>query len=193
MQIDADSRFLWRFPPRRLEAESIRDSVVSVSGSMNPQMGGPGFSAFEIQFENVRHYFPRKSFGPTEWRRMVYMTKVRQERESTFGAFDCPDGSQVIPDRGRSTTPLQALNLFNSLFMMQQADILAKRIDKETLIHVREKQQLTYAKIQKAYQLCYSRKPSARELSNALGFIDKHGMTQFCRAMLNSNEFLFIP
>ncbi|MEZ6135449.1 MAG: DUF1553 domain-containing protein [Pirellulaceae bacterium] len=70
----------------------------------------PGFSPFEIEMENVRHYHAKKSFGPEDWRRMIYMTKVRQEREQVFGAFDCPDASMVVPG-SRSTTPLQALNL----------------------------------------------------------------------------------
>ena len=52
---------------------------------------------------------------------MIYMTKVRQELDSVFGLFDCPDGNQVMPKRSRSTTPLQALNLFNSTFVLQQA------------------------------------------------------------------------
>ena len=54
MKIDATSRFLWRFPPRRLEAEGIRDSMLSVSGVLDLKMGGPGFSGFEVEKENVR-------------------------------------------------------------------------------------------------------------------------------------------
>ncbi|MCA9267351.1 MAG: DUF1553 domain-containing protein, partial [Planctomycetales bacterium] len=112
--VDATSRLLWRFPPRRLEAEAIRDSVLAVSGALDLRMGGPGFSGFEVEAENVRHFHPKTSYGPDDWRRMIYMTKVRQEQESVFGAFDCPDASQVAPKRSRSTTPLQAFNLFNS-------------------------------------------------------------------------------
>lgn len=190
---DAGSRLLWRFPPRRLEAESIRDSMVTVSGAFNPTSGGPGFSAFEVQMENVRHYFPKKNYGAEDWRRMVYMTKIRQERESTFGAFDCPDGSQVMPSRSRSTTPLQALNLFNSEFVLQQAEVFAKRLETDVQLHVREERELIEARVQRAYELCYSRKPSARELASAGKFIQQQGLQQFCRALLNSNEFLFIP
>ena len=58
---------------------------------------------------------------------MVYMTKVRLEKDSVFGVFDCPDGSSVMPKRSRSNTPLQALNLFNSNFVMQQASLLEMR------------------------------------------------------------------
>ncbi|HIA18033.1 MAG TPA: DUF1553 domain-containing protein, partial [Planctomycetaceae bacterium] len=131
MRLDADCRWLWRFPPRRLEAEAIRDSLLFVAGSLDGSMGGPGFSGFEVQQENVRHYFPKKNYGPADWRRMIYMTKVRQELDSVFGLFDCPDANQVVPKRSRSTTPLQALNLFNSTFVVQQAQILSKRLERE--------------------------------------------------------------
>ena len=123
---DADARLLWRFPPRRLVAEAIRDSMLTVSGSLDPRMGGPGFKVFEVVMENVRHYFPRKTFGPAQWRRMVYMTKFRQEHDEVFGAFDCPDGNQVVSRRTRSTTPLQAMNLLNGHFVLQQAEQLLR-------------------------------------------------------------------
>ena len=128
LAVDAGSRLLWRFPPRRLEAEAIRDCVLQVSGALNRAAGGPGFKVFEVQQETVHHYFPKTQWGPTEWRRMIYMTKIRQEQDPVFGIFDCPDGGQVMPSRSRSTTPLQALNLLNSGFMLQQAQILADRI-----------------------------------------------------------------
>nr|MBC8289155.1 DUF1549 domain-containing protein [Planctomycetota bacterium] len=70
LAIDAASRLLWRFPPRRLEAEAIRDSILATSGVLDLTMGGPGFSGFEVQMENVRHFFPKKNYGPADWRRM---------------------------------------------------------------------------------------------------------------------------
>ncbi len=185
LAIDADSRLLWRFPPRRLEGEGIRDCMLAVSGKLNPVMGGPGFSAFEIEMENVRHYFPKKSFGPNDWRRMVYMTRVRQERDSVFGVFDCPDNSQVTPKRSRSTTPLQALNLLNSHFVMEQAKFFAERLtasesDSAKRIHL-------------AYELCFGREPDEAEIAEAEAFVQRTDWTQFARAMLNANEFVFIP
>lgn len=185
MQIDATSRLLWRFPPRRLEAEAIRDSILAVSGKLDLTMGGPGFSAFEISLENVRHYFPKKNYGPEDWRRMVYMTRVRQERDSVFGVFDCPDASQVTPLRSRSTTPLQALNLFNSRFVMQQAEFLAQRLDDES--------ETPEAKIRLAYRLCFGRTPAAQEVAAAMQFVEATDGVQFARALLNANEFVFIP
>jgi hypothetical protein len=185
LRVDAGSRWLWRFPPRRLEAEGIRDSMLSVSGTLDLRMGGAGFSAFEIEPENVRHYFPKTSYGPDDWRRMIYMTKVRQERDSVFGLFDCPDGSQVVPVRSRSTTPLQALNLLNSPFVMQQAGFFARRLEREA--------ETTEERIRLAYQLCFGRLPDPDETGHAAEFIAATDLKQFTRAMLNANEFLFIP
>ncbi|MGB0644027.1 MAG: DUF1549 domain-containing protein, partial [Akkermansiaceae bacterium] len=112
-RIDASSRFFWRFPPRRLEAEAIRDGMLSVAGTLDRKMGGQGFHLFDVDRENVVHYHAKDETGPAEWRRMIYLFKIRQEQDAVFGSFDCPDGNQVIPTRSRSTTPLQALNLFN--------------------------------------------------------------------------------
>ena len=98
-----------------MAAEAIRDNMLAVSGVLDLKSGGPGFDGFEVQMENVRHFFP-KNCTAGDWRRMIYMTKVRQERESVFGVFDCPDASRAVAKRSRSTTPLQALNLFNSRF-----------------------------------------------------------------------------
>jgi len=186
MRVDAASRLLWRFPTRRLEAEAIRDSVLAVTGALDlKNAGGPGFDAFEVQMENVRHYYPRKDYGPQDWRRMVYMTKVRQEREHVFGVFDCPDASMVVPRRSRSTTPLQALNLFNSGFVMQQAGLFAQRLEREG--------KTVPQRIERAWLLCFQRPVTAEELADSKMFIQQEGMQPFARAMLNANELVFIP
>ena len=152
-------------------------------------MGGPGFSGFEVQMENVRHFFPKKSYGPADWRRMIYMTKVRQEQESVFGAFDCPDASQVMASRSRSTTPLQALNLLNSTFVLQQAELFAKRLEKAEGQVVRGEG----ARAALAFELAFGRPATANEVSAASSFASQHGWPALCRALLNSNEFLFVP
>lgn len=182
---DAAARLLWRFPPRRLEAEAIRDSLLAVTGKLATRLGGPGFSGFEVEIENVRHYFPKTQFGPADWRRMIYMNRVRQEREAVFGVFDCPDFNQVVPQRTRSTTPLQALNLFNSAFVWQQAEFFAERLSAggdsvpET--------------IARAYELVYNRPPEPDEIDAAREFIEQTDWRQFARVLFNTNEFVLIP
>ena len=189
---DAGTTLWWRFPSRRLTAESIRDSMLKVSGTLRSEMGGPGFSAFEIEFENVRHYFPKENYTSDDFRRMVYMTKVRQEKDAVFGVFDCPDGSQVQPNRSRSTTPRQALNLFNSSFTLQQAQHFADAILRDVSDPQDGAEFVTVA-----YRRTYGRRPTAMEISDAQEFMaslgEPQGRIQFCRALLNSNEFLFIP
>jgi hypothetical protein len=157
-----------------------------VTGALNLQTTGPGFSAFEVQLENVRHYFPRQSFGPPEWRRMVYMTRVRQQRDAVFGAFDCPDAASSVSARTRSTTPLQALNLFNSDFMLQQSELFSERLQRETPNGVA-------AQIRRSFELCYGRTPDPSESQESTAFISEYGLSAFCRILLNSNEFLFLP
>jgi Protein of unknown function (DUF1553)/Protein of unknown function (DUF1549)/Planctomycete cytochrome C len=185
MKRDAGTRLLWRFPPRRLEAEGIRDCILAVSGRLDLRMGGPGFSAFEVELENVRHYFPKKDYGPADWRRMVYMTKVRMEKDSVFGAFDCPDNSQVTPKRNRSTTPLQAFNLLNSRFVLQQAELFVQRLDRDA--------NTLDQRIQLAFQLCFGRSATPDEMEQAIAFQKQYGMMALARALLNANEFVFIP
>ena len=186
MKIDASTRLLWRYPIRRLAAEAIRDSVVMMSGVLNLKSGGPGFNGFQVQMENVRHFFPKKSYGPSDWRRMIYMTKVRQEQESVFGVFDCPDASQSVPKRSRSTTPLQALNLLNSTFLMQQAEIFSYRLKRDVGSNI-------VAQVKHAFELCFNRSPSKAEVHSSSAFIESEGLSQFTRALFNSNEFVFVP
>ena len=184
-KIDAGSFYLWRFPPRRLEAEAIRDSVLFVSGSLRTTMGGSGFSVFKPNTNYVRVYLPKTEWGPPEWRRMIYATKVRMEPDGVFGVLDCPDAGQATAKRARSTTPLQALNLLNSGFMLQQADAMAADVLRSAGVNKRHA-------IELVFQRTFGRKPSLLEGRAALQLVERHGLRALCRAVLNSNEFLFL-
>ena len=183
---DAASRWLWRFPPRRLEAEPIRDAILAVSGKLDLRPAGPGFSVFEPNENYVRVYNPREAFGPDAWRRMIYMNKVRMQQDATFGAFDCPDGGQIAPKRSRSTTPLQALNLLNSSFVQEQAHFFAARLQTECGGDAD-------TQIGRAFLLALQRDPSGEERAAARQLISRHGLPVFCRALFNANEFVFLP
>ena len=128
----------------------------------------------------------QEEFGPAETRRMIYAFKVRMEQDGIFGSFDCPDGSLVAPKRGMSTTPLQALNLFNSRFMLDEAETFAARLRKEAGDD-------TAAQIRQAWELAFNRAPEKSEAEQAIEFARAEGLPAFCRAVLNANEFLFIP
>ena len=186
MRVDAQTRLLWRFPPRRLEAEAIRDSMLAVTGELDTRSFGPSFFLHDVDRENVYHYHPKEAFGPAEQRRMIYAFKVRMEQDAVFGAFDCPDGSLVMPKRGLSTTPLQSLNLWNNRFTLQCADALAVRLSRDAGSNAE-------AQVTLAWQLVYQRAPDALELADATRLLATAGKNALCRALLNSNEFLFIP
>ena len=183
---DAGDRLLWRYPPRRLEAEAIRDAILQSSGVLDLTMYGKGFSCFEPNDNYVRVYTPKETWGPADWRRMVYMSKVRREQDGVFGAFDAPDAGQVCPRRSRSTTPLQALNLLNSSFLVQQSDLLAKRVERESRPEISDH-------VRRAFLITLGRGPRADEVAAGEKLVQQHGLSSLCRALFNTNEFLFIP
>jgi len=182
---DASVRLLWRYPLRRLMGEMIRDSILMISGQLNLQMGGRGFDLFDRR-GGLTGFNPVESFNNEGLRRMIYAHKVRRERDAVFGAFDCPDAGQSAPGRQESTTPIQALNLFNSRFVIEQAAALAARIQADA-------GEGLSPQIERAYQLVLSRRPSAEEVADARAVIAEHGLPTLCRALFNCNEFLFIP
>lgn len=182
---DAGTRLLWRFPPQRLEAEQLRDSILAVCGNLDSRMGGPGFDLFEPNTNYVKVYNPKQSFGPTEWRRMIYQSKPRMQLDDMFGSFDCPDGGQIAPKRTSSITALQALNLLNGRFIMQQSKILADRIRRETG-DAEPKQ------VSRAFQLAFQRDPTVGEQAAAIKLTQSNGLDALCRALLNANEFVFV-
>lgn len=188
---DRGNRWLWRFPARRLEAEAIRDSMLSVSGELNLQAGGPGFNFFHSR-GGLNGFPPLDKFGPAELRRMVFAHKVRMEPVPVFGAFDCPDAGQPTPQRSRSTTSLQALNLFNSSFTLDRAGAFAERIEQRVGADTAGTGTVS-EQVRDAFRTALGREPSERELDAALPVVQQHGLSTLCRVLLNSNEFLFLP
>jgi hypothetical protein len=184
-QVDRDNRLLWRFTARRMEAEAIRDCVLQVSGELNRERGGPGFSFFGSR-GGLNGFPPLETFTPAEMRRMVYSHRVRMEAVPVFGAFDCPDAGQSTPRRGRSTTAIQALNLFNSPFLVERSAKFAARIaaaypDDPAM------------QLDAAFASALGRRASAEEHAVMEDAIKKHGLATISRVLLNSNEFLLIP
>ncbi|QEF99236.1 Planctomycete cytochrome C [Stieleria maiorica] len=183
--VDADVRLLWRYPSRRLEAEAIRDAMLAASGQLNLKMGGRGFNLFNKR-GGLSGFTPVDSFGDDGLRRMIYAHKVRRERDAVFGAFDCPDAGQSTARRIESTTPIQALNLLNSRFTIETAAALAERVAAEAGDEIGDQ-------IRRAYQVVFNRDPEHDELHQAIPVIREFGLETLCRAMFNSNEFLFYP
>jgi hypothetical protein len=186
-KLDTESRLLWRFPPRRLEAEAIRDSVLFASGSLDLKAGGPGVSLYQFR-DNKKdpgEWRPLEVPGPNTWRRSIYLMRMRGADDGVFKPFDVPDCGQVRAKRSDSTTPLQALNLFNSAFIIEQAGRLAARAE-------REAGPGRAAQIERVFALTLARPPSTKERTDCLAVAETHGLSAVCRALFNANEFLFL-
>ncbi len=182
---DADTRLLWRFPPRRLEAEAIRDSILAVTGTLNLKMAGVGFDFFQ-QKGGLSDYTPHETFPTEGWRRMIYATKIRMQSVEIFGAFDCPDAGQMKPTRSRSITPIQSLSLMNSPFVNRQASLFAERIRHDAGTNLETQVTL-------ATERALGRPASPEELSPLKELAVEHGLEQVCRVLFNANEFVHIP
>ena len=185
LRIDPKSRDLWRYPSRRLDAETIRDSIVSITGVLNLRMGGPGVIIYGPK-GNFDQWKPKAGRDPESWRRMIYLAKMRGADDGMFKQFDLPDCGQVRAKRGESTTPLQALNLFNGSFTIEQSALLAHRLEREAVADL-------VNQITLAFELILSRPPSPSERKICLSTAEAEGIGTVCRALFNSNEFLLIP
>lgn len=183
-KVDAENRLLWHFPRRRLEAETLRDSILAISGNLDLRMGGPGYELWKMS-NYVVVFEPREPVPVEAFRRMVYQFKPRTQQDSTFGAFDCPDGTLSMPRRNTSTTALQALNLLNSGMMLNQAERLAERLAKEAGSE-------PAAQVKRGILLAWCREPTEKELAACVTVVRQHGLASFCRALLNANETVFI-
>jgi hypothetical protein len=182
---DADNTLLWRFTPRRLEAEAVRDAMLAVSGQLNPQFGGPSFRPFTTS-EYGATFFHLFDKGEPEFnRRTVYRMNINSGKEPLLDAFDCPDPSVKTPRRGVTTTPLQALSVMNGSFVQRQAGELAKRALQSA------DGDLPRA-VNAAYELALSRPATAAEQSRAEAAARERGLASVCWALLNSTEFVYV-
>lgn len=185
LTLDADNLLLWRFPPRRLEAEALRDAVLAVSGQLNLRLGGPSFRPFDILQFPANAYLPTDKPEPDHQRRTVYRMNVNSGKDPLLDAFDCPDPSVKTPRRGITTTPLQALGLMNGSFLQRNAAHLAQRAHQEA-------GPSPEPAIRHAYRLALGRFPTDPELSRALAATQNRSLTNLCWALLNATEFVYV-
>ncbi len=174
--IDSDNTLLWRFTPRRMDAEQIRDSILQVVGTLDPRSGGP-------------------SDSKDSHRRSIYQRILRNAPHQFLASFDAPDGSSSVAIRNRTTTPLQALVLTNSPWMLDRADELAKLLT--------ENYSQDSERLQVAFERVLLRNPSPDEQRWVLDLIeslktsepsisDLHSWREVAHALLNTNSFLYI-
>ncbi|MBT7727691.1 MAG: DUF1553 domain-containing protein, partial [Planctomycetaceae bacterium] len=119
------------------------------------------------------------------WRRMIYQERMRRVDDCMFTAFDFPDCGQVRAKRPVSTTPLQALNLMNSPFVMSQSKIIAERSLENTDNNLP-------AALDRCFELLLARQPTADEKAAVQSINNPKDLFLVCRAILNSNAFTFL-
>ena len=182
---DSNNRLLWRMNPRRLDAESLRDAVLSVSGKLNTTMFGPGYRDFEYQEEYAPVYRYITPDSPDLWRRSVYRFAVRTTTHQFLTTLDCPSPANLVPARNTTTTALQSLTLLNNDFMLRQSGYFADRVKADAAND-------PAAQVTRAFQLAFGRQPSAAEAAAAETLLQTRGLSQLCRMLLNANEFVYI-
>jgi hypothetical protein len=186
-QIDSGNRFYWRMNRRRLDAESLRDSVLALSGTLDRKMYGPGFYLFALR--KTTHsphyeYHLHDPMDPLSHRRSVYRFIVRSQPDPFMTTLDCADSSQSTPKRIETITALQALSLMNNKFNLAMAKSFAERVSKEA--SGLEKQAA------RAYRLATGRKADDARLASLAGYAAEHGLVNLCRLILNLNEFIYV-
>jgi hypothetical protein len=184
-RVDQEARLLWRFPPRRLGAEELRDTMLHVAGKLDRKLGGPGFRLYKFTQNNVSTYFPLDRHGPETYRRSVYHQNARASVVDVLNDFDLPDIAFAAPRRANTTTPLQALTLLNHRFTTDMAQALAARLE-----HGGGATGAQQAN--EAYLIAFQREPTADERAAAVELIAAHGLPAFCRALLNLNELIYL-
>ena len=185
MAVDAGSALLWRFPPKRVEAEVIRDSILLASGSLDAAIGGRSYRIHNEK-KTYAQWEVLNNHGPETWRRMLYQERMRRVDDRMFTAFDFPDCGQVRAKRPVSTTPLQALNLMNSQFVLDQAKRIADRANQDA-------GGIEHKSIDRCFELLLGRAPSEQERTECLAIARENDLSLVCRALINSNEFAFLP
>jgi hypothetical protein len=135
----------------------------------------------------VTTYVPRDDADPQTYRRAVYHQTPRAARLDLLSDFDCPDPAAAVPRRTTTTSPLQALVLMNHEFSWAMAEAFAERVRQETADDDPDEQ------ARRAFQCAYARLPDAEEQQAAAQLIRQHGLPALCRAILNSNELIWLP
>jgi hypothetical protein len=185
---DPDNRLLSRMPRMRLDSEQVRDAILQLAGQLDLRMGGPSDMQFDLQ--PGIHVTPKVDYSKFDVdsragrRRGVYRFIFRTLPDPFMDALDCPAGDQLTPVRNTSVTVQQALALWNDAFVARYAEHLAKRLEQET--PEMEKQ------VARAFDLALSRPAQSKEIEEFTAYARKHGLVNFCRVLVNSNEFMFL-
>ncbi|MCF7787897.1 MAG: DUF1553 domain-containing protein [Prosthecobacter sp.] len=185
--VDANNVFLSHQNRRKLDAESIRDSILAVSGKLDLSMGGASFQDFVIEKPQHSPHYEYQLHDPEDpksWRRSIYRFIVRSQQQPFMTTLDCADPSMRVEKRNESLSPLQALAMMNNGLVVSMAKHFAERVTKE--------EQGLEAQTRHAFVLALSRSPTADELAPLLEYAKREGLENTCRVILNLNEFSFV-
>lgn len=217
--IDPDNRLLGGMSLRRLEAETLRDSVLAVSGNLNPKRFGPsipvmpdrvGQIVIGIENENAGRPGDVIDMKGEQFRRSVYVQVRRSRPLGMLDTFDAPQMSPNCECRPSSTVAPQSLLLMNSEFVLKQSNVLAMRVMKESGEDRR-------AQVIRAWELALCQSPGEQQIDQALEFIQQQAenfaesaeakklakadkintnqflaFSSFCQTLFSSNRFLYI-
>jgi hypothetical protein len=184
---DSGNRLLWRMNRRRLEAEEIRDAILSVSGRLDTAMGGPGYYLFVLEKTDHSPHYEYHLFNPEDrasHRRSVYRFIARSQPDPFMTTLDCADSSQSTPLRNETLTSLQALSLLNNKFNLAMSQHFAERLQRERATLPEQ--------IERAMQLATGRGTTAVEQRQLENYVKEHGMENLCRILFNLSEFVYL-
>jgi hypothetical protein len=203
VRLDPGNTLLWRQNLRRLEAETIRDTILAVSGRLNRQMGGRGiFPTLPPEVLSTQSR-PGEGWGKSsaeeEDRRSVYIFVKRTLGVPLLEVFDVATPDKSVAARTTTTIAPQALILLNSSFMEEQARALASRL-------IREGGTKPGANVERLFRLAVGRSPSSEETRIALGYLQRvqskdkvrdaaayqRALAMLCKVVLNLNEVVYI-
>ena len=185
---DLENQFLWRFRPQRLEAEIVRDVIMTASGGIDLTVGGPPIFPHvpdEILASRLYGRWDNQDDGPDAWRRSVYVYRLRSLVFPFFETFDLPDQNVTSAARNVSTVPTQALTLMNNPFVLNQAGLLAERVERMAPNSLDDQINLSYL-------LTLSRTPSTEEAAIARGLVEHGSLSDLAHVLFNLNEFLYL-
>jgi len=193
-KVDPDNRLYWRMNRKRMEGETLRDNVLAASGKLNGKMGGRPVrvpiekEVYDLIFseDEPDNLWPLLPDEREQYRRSIYLLNKRTVRLPLLSNFDQPDTMTSCPIRPVSTHALQALSLLNSDFMQQQSAAFSKRLESACA-------QDRGCQVKQAYRMTLARDPAAAVQKMALDFLNTNRLDDFCLAMLNRNEFVYVP
>ncbi len=212
LELDPENTLLARMPRRRLEAEAVRDALLAVSGTLDRRVGGPSVFPDLPPGVETRGGWTRSASASDRNRRTLYVFVRRNLRYPLLDAFDAPDTNTTCPERNVSVNAPQALMLLNSDLILDQARALAGRLYREA-----SDRNDRASLIRATYRLAFAREPDPDESARGLAFLESEpalvsgrpaalpvpmpdglapaqaaAMVDYCHALLNLNEFVFV-